>query len=79
MSNQEEMEEAQAQIGIMDLPEVFYGQNYFFVANKQFNILLSFNAIHSLSFSSYENRNQFLNPKTGVNYFKANLENEKDK
>jgi hypothetical protein len=37
----------------MGLPEVFYGGNFLFVANKKHNILLDFNAIDSLSFSGY--------------------------
>ena len=52
----------------MDLPEMFYGQNYLFVANKELNILLSFSAADSLSFCNYQTRKEYLNPKTGVDY-----------
>jgi hypothetical protein len=52
----------------MGLPEVFYGFNHFYVANKDLNIILDFNAIDSLSFSGYDKRNQFMSPN-GINYF----------
>ena len=54
----------------MGLPEVFYGLNHFYVANQEHDILLDFNAIDSLSYSGYDKRQQFLNPTTGINYFK---------
>lgn len=47
------MDQVSDKVGIMGLPEVFYGSNFFFVANKKHNILLDFNAIDSLSFSGF--------------------------
>ena len=52
----------------MGLPEVFYGGNHLYIANKEHNILLDFNAVDSLSFSGFQKRDQFLNEETGKNY-----------
>ena len=57
-------------VGIDGLPEVFYGSNHLYIANKELNILLDFNAIDSLSFSGFEKRKSFLNPTSGKNLFK---------
>jgi hypothetical protein len=44
----------------MGLPSVFFGLNHFYVSNKDFNVLLDFNSIDSLSYSGYEKRKAFL-------------------
>jgi hypothetical protein len=69
MSSDKLMDQLSDKVGIMHLPEVVYGSNYLYVSNPNFNIILDFNAVDSLSLSGYEIRNLFLNPKTGVNLF----------
>ena len=64
MSTEKEMDQASDKVGIQGLPSVFYGNNHFYVSNKDFNILLDFNAIDSLSYSGFEKRKQFLRNKT---------------
>ena len=59
MSSEKEMDQVSDKVGIMGLPEVFYGANYLFVASKKHNILLDFNAIDSLSFSGFQKREVF--------------------
>ena len=60
MSPEKEMDMVSDKVGIMGLPEVFYGSNFLFVASKKHNILLDFNSIASLSFSGYHKREIFL-------------------
>jgi hypothetical protein len=60
MSSEPEMDMVSDRVGIMGLPEVFFGFNNFIVVNKEHNILLTFNAVDSLSYSGYEKRKQFL-------------------
>lgn len=67
MSSEKEMDQVSDKVGIMGLPEVFYGSNHLLIANKEHNILLDFNAADSLSYSGFEKRSQFLNPKSGKN------------
>jgi len=67
MSPEKEMDQVSDRVGIMGLPEVFYGSNHLFVANKEHNIVLDFNAVDSLSYSGYSKRAQFLNPDSGKN------------
>lgn len=59
MSGEKEMDQVSDKVGIMGLPEVFYGSNHFFVANKDLNILLDFNSVDSLSYSGYDKRKAF--------------------
>ena len=64
-------------VGIMGLPEVYYGFNHLFLANKEHNILLDFNPLDSLSYSGFQKRDKFLasKEKTGaVDQLAANLE-----
>ena len=68
MSSEKEMDQFSDKVGIMGLPEVFYGSNHLFVSNKEHNILLDFNAVDSLSYSGYAKRGEFLN-KSGRNDF----------
>lgn len=69
MSSEKEMDQVSDKVGIMGLPEVFYGFNHLYIANKEHNILLDFNAVDSLSFSGFEKRRQFFHPN-GVDLFK---------
>ena len=76
------MDQVSDRVGIMGLPEVFYGSNHLIIANKEHNILLDFNAVDSLSYSGFSKRSQFLNPagkneeesKGDVEELTANLE-----
>jgi hypothetical protein len=68
MSSEKEMDQVSDRVGIMGLPEVFYGANHLLVANKEHNILLDFNAVDSLSFSGFEKRVQFLHPQNGKDF-----------
>ena len=68
MSSEKEMDQFSDSVGIMGLPEVFYGSNHLYVSNKEHNILLHFNAVDSLSYSGYAKRAQFLHPQ-GKNEF----------
>lgn len=70
MSSEKEMDQYSDKVGIDGLPEVFYGSNHLYIANKELNILLDFNSIDSLSFSGYEKRKSFLNPTSGKNLYK---------
>jgi hypothetical protein len=82
MSPEKEMDQVSDRVGIMGLPEVFYGSNHLIIANKEHNILLDFNAVDSLSYSGFSKRTQFLNPagkneeesKGEVEELTANLE-----
>jgi hypothetical protein len=56
MSSEKEMDQVSDKVGIMGLPEVFYGFNHFIIANKSNDVLLHFNAIDSLSYSGFEKR-----------------------
>jgi hypothetical protein len=56
MSSEKEMDQFSDKVGIAGLPEVFYGSNHLYVSNKEFNILLDFNATDSLSYSGYAKR-----------------------
>jgi hypothetical protein len=47
----------------MGLPEVVFGGNNLIVTNKDSNICLHFNALDSLSYSSYNKRKAFLQEK----------------
>lgn len=67
MSSEKEMDQVSDKVGIMGLPEVFYGSNHLLIANKEHNVLLDFNAADSLSYSGYSKRVQFLNPTSGKN------------
>lgn len=58
------MDQASDKVGIQGLPSVFYGNNHFYVSNKEHNILIDFNAIDSLSYSGFEKRKQFFRNKT---------------
>ena len=60
------MDQVSDKVGIMGLPEVFFGFNHLIVANKQYNILLDFNAVDSLSYSGFEKRKLFLSPNAVV-------------
>jgi len=53
MSSEKDMDQMSDKVGIDGLPEVFYGSNHFYIANKELNILLHYNAIDSLSFSGF--------------------------
>ena len=53
----------------MTLPEVFYGQNHLYIVNKQYGVLLDFNAVDSLSFAGYDKRRIFLDTINGNNFF----------
>jgi hypothetical protein len=68
MSSEKEMDQVSDRVGIMGLPEVFYGSNHLIIANKEHNILLDFNAVDSLSYSGFSKRSQFLNPDSGKNH-----------
>ena len=76
MSSEKDMDQMSDKVGIDGLPEVFYGSNHFYIANKELNILLHYNAIDSLSFSGFQKRKSFLNPETGKNLY---VEKVKDK
>ena len=67
MSSEAEMDMVSDKVGIMGLPEVFFGFNNFIIANKEHNILLSFNAVDSLSYSGFEKRKQFLTEEATAN------------
>ena len=56
MSSEKEMDQVSDKVGIMGLPEVFFGFNHFIISNKKHNIMLDFNAVDSLSYSGYEKR-----------------------
>ena len=64
MSSEAEMDMVSDKVGIMGLPEVFFGFNNLIVANQEHNILLSFNAVDSLSYSGFEKRKLFLTEDT---------------
>ncbi len=68
MSSEKEMDQVSDKVGTMGLPEIFYGSNHLFIANKEHNVLLDFNATDSLSYSGYSKRAQFLNPTAGKNF-----------
>lgn len=68
MSSEKEMDQIADKVGIMGLPEVFYGSNHLYISNKEHNIVLDFNAIDSLSYSGFNKREQFLHPD-GKNHF----------
>ena len=68
MSSEKEMDQFSDKVGIMGLPEVFYGSNHLFISNKEHNILLDYNAVDSLSYSGYAKRAQFLHAN-GKNEF----------
>lgn len=59
----------------MGLPEVFYGGNNLIITNKDSNILLHFNCIDSLSYSSYNKRKAFLQEK-GSDLFKHEVDDQ---
>lgn len=69
MSSEKEMDQWSDRVGIDGLPEVLYGSNHLFIANKDLNILLHYNAIDSLSFSGFQKRTSFLNPTTGKDLY----------
>ena len=71
MSSEKEMDQESDRVGIMGLPEVFYGQNHLFIANKEYNILLDFNAVDSLSYSGYDKRSIFFDKDGGLDEFEA--------
>lgn len=56
------MDQISDKVGIMGLPEVFYGFNHLYVSNKEHNVVLDFNAVDSLSYSGFDKREQFLDP-----------------
>jgi hypothetical protein len=56
MSPEKEMDQVSDRVGIMGLPEVFYGSNHLIIVNKDQNVLLDFNAVDSLSYSGYSKR-----------------------
>ena len=56
MSSEKEMDMVSDKIGIMGLPEVFYGANHLLITNKEKNFMLDFNSIDSLSYSGYAKR-----------------------
>jgi hypothetical protein len=60
MSSEKEMDQFSDSVGIMGLPEVFYGSNHLYISNKEHNILLDFNAVDSLSYSGFAKRTEFL-------------------
>jgi len=60
MSSEKEMDQVSDKVGIMGLPSVFYGFNHLYVANKEHNVLIDFNAIDALSYSGYDKRKEFL-------------------
>jgi hypothetical protein len=68
MSSEKEMDQISDKVGIMGLPEVFYGFNHLYISSKEHNIVLDFNAIDSLSYSGHNKREQFLH-KDGKNNF----------
>lgn len=68
MSSEKEMDQISDKVGIMGLPEVFYGFNHVYISSKEHNIVLDFNAIDSLSYSGFSKREQFLH-KDGRNDF----------
>ena len=78
MSSEKEMDMVSDKVGIMGLPEVYYGFNHFYLANKEHNILLDFNPLDSLSFSGFTKREKFLvsdeEKKEEVDQLAANLE-----
>ena len=76
MSSEKEMDQMSDKVGIDGLPEVFYGSNHLYIANKELNVLLDFNAIDSLSFAGFEKRKSFLQAETGMNLY---VEPVKDK
>ena len=49
-----------SQIAGASLPEVFYGQNRFYAAFPDGNLLIEFCPIETISFSSYEKREKFM-------------------
>ena len=69
MSREKEMDQISDRVGIDGLPEVFYGSNHLFIANKDLNILLHYNSIDSLSFSGFQKRKTFLNPTGGKDLY----------
>jgi hypothetical protein len=71
MSSEREMDQVSDKVGIMGLPEVFYGFNHLYISNKALNLLVDFNAIDSLALSGYDARQAFLNPSTGIDLAKA--------
>ena len=71
MSSEREMDQVSDKVGIMGLPEVFYGFNHLYISNKSLNILLDFNAIDSLALSGYDMRAALLNPSTGIDLSKG--------
>lgn len=77
MSSEKEMDQVSDKVGIMGLPEVFYGFNHLFVANKELNVLLDFNPLDSLSYSGFAKRERFLaseEKKQEVDQLSENLE-----
>ena len=53
MSNQKEMEQAEDQVGIGGLPEVFYGNNHLFITYAKSDFLLEIDPIAALSLCSF--------------------------
>ena len=76
MSSEKEMDQFSDKVGIMGLPEVFYGSNHLYISNKVHNILLDFNSVDSLSFAGYAKRTNFLD-KNGKNCFEPSSDVEK--
>jgi len=56
MIDSKELDKVQDTVTTMGLPEVFYGDSHFFIANKSKNILLEFCPVEAVSFSSYAKR-----------------------
>ena len=79
MSSEKEMDQWSDKVGIDGLPEVFYGSNHLYIANKELNVVLDFNSIDSLSFSGFNKRKTFLNPQSGKNLYKEPVKPEEDK
>ena len=50
----------------MGLPTVFYGFNHVYIANKQANIVIDFNTIDSLSYSSFQKQKLFSRDQSTV-------------
>ena len=75
MSSDKLMDQLSDKVGIMHLPEVLYGSNYLYITNPNFNIILDYNAVDSLSLSNYDQRELFLNKKQGINLFKLQNQN----
>lgn len=76
MSSEKEMDLVSDRVSIMGLPEVFYGFNHLYIANKDLDILLDFNAVDSLSFSGFEKRKKFFNSEHGKNYFEEKTKDD---